>query len=44
MQRDKAAMEKQVVLDNIHLLRLQEMFPEARIRSSEQISKVLENY
>ena len=31
MQREKAARERQSVLDNIHILRLREMFPDAKI-------------
>ena len=43
-QREKAAMDRQIVLDNIHLLRLREMFPDAKIECSEHIMNLIEAY
>ena len=43
-QREKAALDRQLVLDNIHLLRLKEMFPEAKIECSEHIMNLIEAY
>lgn len=43
-QKEKSARERQLVLDNIHLLRLQEMFPDANIQMPEDVSYLVEAY
>jgi len=43
-QRERAAIDKQTVLENLHLLRLREMFPDAKIECSEHVANLIEAF